>query len=174
MPDDSKTEVFISGLWDRMKERAAGMAAAYGGGMNTKKLTRDEEKLLFRARTDADGKPGISDEEAISHLQAGMSREAVGLLMYPRREKLAKSGGRLEPKDWIDYLNRLADEVEAEDRAGEAAQPIPAEQQMQSPMPLQAEPGAPPVDMPMSEGPGPTGIPMPPAPPQAPPTSGGY
>jgi hypothetical protein len=118
---DDKTEQHLRGLWDQMKARAKGMSIVYGPGYDNKPLSREEEKTLFRQRalsveqehelwraTNQDGSPMYTPER-------------IGQLVFDQREKLAKSGGRIEPKQWIKYLNDLAAEVEDEDRQTAAA-----------------------------------------------------
>jgi hypothetical protein len=118
---DSRAERFGRDYYEHEKQASKGLAGEYGTGYGGKKLTRAEEKLIFMSRVGKDGKPGISDEEAQQMLAAGKSPEEVGMLMFPQREPLAKSGGRIEPKDVIDWVNKIADEIAHQELAMRSA-----------------------------------------------------
>lgn len=106
---DQRSEAFMRGLWDATKAKAAGMAAYAAPGMggrelsdeeiaqawNTRALSVEQEWDLWRQRK-PDGSPQYTPEE-------------IGMQVFPHREKLAKSGGRVEPKDWIGWANRRAE-----------------------------------------------------------------
>ena len=125
MPKESRAERFGREYYEHEKEASKGLADVYGTGYQGKKLTRAEEKLIWMARVDKDGKPGISDEEAQQWLAAGKSREEVGMHMFPQREPLAKSGGRVEPKDWITFANKISDDITQQEMAMQAANGAP-------------------------------------------------
>lgn len=121
------TNEFLEGLYQKLKGRAAGMADLVGPGVDTEKLSDDEISALWNLRAVPIEKEwemwrqGRTPETA--HLPT-MTREEIGLAVYPNREKLAKSGGRSEPKDFIPWMNKRA-EKEAAKRAAQQPAPFP-------------------------------------------------
>ena len=103
MPEGQDQEI-AKMIWADMKKQAQEIAEMRGLAPGNKKLTPDEELALFM-REAPDWSP---DKEAIL-LAEGKTREEVGLLKYPERERLAKSGGRIQPKDWIAWANQQAE-----------------------------------------------------------------
>ena len=75
--------------WEDDKAAALAVADLQGPTPKTKKLTPDEEVLLYNQMT-----KGWTPDKEIAMLQAGKSREEVGLAKFDQRDKLAKSNGR--------------------------------------------------------------------------------
>lgn len=136
MPD-SKSEMLISGLWDRLKEKAKGVGGLAAPGVNMDRLTPDEELAIWNRRA-------IPIEQEWEMWRAGKTPEEIGMAVFPDREKLVKSGGRIEPSQWFAYSMKMAQKAEAARQQG--GQPPPdmgaADQQQQTP---EALAGAPPL-----------------------------
>lgn len=108
---DQIDESFLRGAFETLMKRAEGMAphfAASGGkklsdeeietAWNTRALSVEQEWELWRQ--------GNTPETA--HLPK-LTPEEIGLKVFPHREKLAKSGGRIEPKQFIGWANSYAE-----------------------------------------------------------------
>lgn len=106
MPEPTEAELFTQGLWTSMKERAAGAARVYGPGSNNKELTPDEEATIWNTRT-------MPLEKEWDLWRQGLTPEEIGLQVFGDREKLVKSGGRLEPKDWARKIESLMPRAKA-------------------------------------------------------------
>ena len=95
-------------LWSDMKAQAQEIAKMRGPAPQNKNLTPDEELLLYNQTA-----KGWTAEKEIAMLAAGKSREEIGLVKYPHRERLAKSGGRalskLEQSKYHDHMARKVD-----------------------------------------------------------------
>lgn len=109
-------EAFFAKGYELLKDRARRMAGQVASDEGAKKLSEDEISTLWNERAmpleqewelhrarQADGTPTYTPEQ-------------IGLLVFPKREQLAKSGGRLEPNEVTAWANRRA-EKEAAKRA---------------------------------------------------------
>lgn len=117
---DEKTTTHLEGLWNRMKDMAGGMAGVYGQGYNTKPLNEHEELMLWNKRAlslDQEWALWRQGRTPETQGQPILTPEEIGLKVFPEREKLAKSGGRVEPKDWHAYIKKMADKSEAQFQA---------------------------------------------------------
>lgn len=80
-------------LADDIKAGALGVAKMLGRSEDQKKATPEEELLLWGTTAD-----GWSIEKELSLLDQGKSREEVGLLKYPHRQRLIEDGERAVDK----------------------------------------------------------------------------
>ena len=76
-------------LAKNLKATALGVAALRGYASDLKKLSPEEELLMFNATA-----KGWSPEQELEMLASGKSPVEVGLAKYPHRMKLAASGVR--------------------------------------------------------------------------------
>lgn len=104
---------FLEGLYRAMRRRAETLAAHFQPGYDAKELdgddfealwnrrhlTIEQEWELWRARN-TDGTPMHTPE-------------MIGSMVFRDREKLIKSGGRVEPKEWISFANTTAKRMAA-------------------------------------------------------------
>ena len=112
-PDD----VFLEGLYQTFMAHAKGLAPLISSD-GAQKLNQDEIDILWdhprampiekewelhRAVQD-DGSPMYSPEQ-------------IGLMVWPQRERIAKSGGHIEPKDFIRAANRQAARMQVKRQA---------------------------------------------------------
>jgi len=137
---DKPQEDFSAGLWDAMKGSVAGVSDHFAPGFGSKELTPAEELSIWNERQ-------LSLEQEWELWRAGFTPQEIGLKVFGNRQRLAKSGGRVEPADEIAYANRLALRAEAAktqkpadhveptqplsplpNPAGPAEQPVPTDQ----------------------------------------------
>ena len=128
MPDQTQQERYLSGLWNQMKQRSAGLATTVGPGIDTKSLTPaehdrlwDERFLTIEQEHDL-WRQGRTPETAGQPI---LSPEEIGMRVFQNREKLAKTGGRLEPSQWYDYISRMADRAERRRQGAEMPDTTP-------------------------------------------------
>jgi hypothetical protein len=118
-------EGFLEGLYQAMRSRAQGMAPMFQPGADSTELTPDDKFTLWERRAipleqewelwrakNPDGTPMYT-------------REQIGLMVFRDREKLSKSGGHLEPKEWIAEANHLAREASKRRAAAQMAMTPP-------------------------------------------------
>lgn len=95
-------------LWSDTKAAALGTADLTGHSVDEKKLTQHEAVLLWNQEAD-----GWSHDKELALLASGKSRQAVGLLKYPNRQKLMEASGRYLDKyaqyRYADSLAKLSD-----------------------------------------------------------------
>lgn len=89
--------------YEMAMERARGTAGHFSPGYGTKDLTPDEELATFMDQ----GETPKTLEEIHEMYRQGLTQNQIGLVMYPKREQLYKSG-RPEPKAFIQKANALA------------------------------------------------------------------
>lgn len=114
---------FFRGLFEQMKGHAMGMAGAADAD-ELEKLTPDEKLMLWNRRAMPIEKEWELHREVNPDGTPRYTPEDIGLMVFPDRERLAKSGGRIEPKEFAREANRLAKRA-AERRALEAPPPEP-------------------------------------------------
>jgi hypothetical protein len=127
MPGPQDTPAFIEGLYEAMRKRAADLAPNFAPGYGTKEMTPEDVDLVWNRRvmpveqewelwrqTKPDGTPMYTPNQ-------------IGLLVFPDREKFAKSGGRVEPAEWIPFVNQTAKRMAAKREAQAALSPDPME-----------------------------------------------
>lgn len=145
MPDGQDQQI-AQMLWESMKTQAKEIAEMRGPAPGVKKLTPEEEQTLFWKMAD-----GWTPDKEIALLQSGKSREEVGLLKFPHREKLAKSNGRaLSKYEQAVYLANMAK------KSDPAFTPPPNKYQEPAPPPglmPPTESDAPPAALPETAGP---------------------
>lgn len=106
---DQRNEPFMRGAMEAAIEKAKGLAPYFGPGYGAKKVQPDEINTAWNTREMSveqewdlwrqrkpDGSPMYTPEE-------------IGLKVFPHRERLAKSGGRIQPRDWIAWANQQAE-----------------------------------------------------------------
>lgn len=122
------TPEFIEGLYNAMRKRAADMAPHFAPGYGTKEMTPEDTELVWNRRA-----MPVEQEwalwRAVKEDGTPMYTPAqIGMQVFPEREKLAKSGGRVEPKEWITFSNTLAKRMaakrEGQQQAAMAAPPM--------------------------------------------------
>lgn len=114
-------KTFLEGLYQAMRARAATMAPHFQPGYgaqeldgddletlwNHRSLTLEQEWELWRARN-PDGTPMYTPE-------------LIGSMVFKDREGLIRSGGRVEPKEWIGWANSTAKRMQARREAKQVA-----------------------------------------------------
>lgn len=115
-PQDRPSQQFLDGLWEATKGRAASMAPVFGEGAGGTTLSQAKIDVLWNERH-------LSPEQEAELWQQGLTPEEIGLQVFKNRERLMKSGGRIEPAQWISWCNRQArrmhDQRQAEQPAPE-------------------------------------------------------
>lgn len=120
MPREMDQKAYAAALWERLKADASNASGIFSGQGHAKKLTLDEKLAIWNDRAlsveqEHDlWRQGRTPETA--HLPI-LSPEEIGLKVFPKREQLYKSGGNVEPKDWIKEANFLGQEAEKRRRA---------------------------------------------------------
>lgn len=117
-PDDA----FMEGLYQTFMSKAKGMAPFINSD-GAKKLTPDEISLLWNKRAMPIEKEWELHRAVNPDGSPMYSREQIGLMVYPERERLAKSGGNIEPKAFIGQANRIAQREAAKRQAAQATEP---------------------------------------------------
>lgn len=110
---DQRSEAFLRGLWDATVNKAQGMSGYMAPGLGGQKMTPDDidEAWNHRALTveqEWDLWRQGSTPERIAAGERKLTPEEIGMQVFPHREKLAKSAGRVQPKDWIGWVNQQA------------------------------------------------------------------
>lgn len=117
-PDDA----FLEGMYQTMRKRAESMAPHFRPGYGAKELDGDELETVWNRRAlTLEQEWELHRAVAEDGVTPRYTREQIGLLVFPDREKLAKSGGRVEPKEWISWVNSTAKRMAARRAAREAA-----------------------------------------------------
>jgi hypothetical protein len=130
MPD-TPTPHFIEGLYQAMRKRAADLAPHFAPGYGTKAMTPDDLDAVWNRRAMP------LEQEWELHRQKKddgtplYTPAQIGLLVFPEREKLAKSGGRVEPSEWISWSNQQAKRQAAKREA--------QQRQLETPPPMEGE-----------------------------------
>jgi len=111
------TPEFIEGLYEAMKARAASLAPHFTPGYGSKAMNADDEDVVWNRR-----KIPVEQEWELWRQKKPdgtpmFTPSQIGLMVFPDREKFAKSGGRVEPKDWITFANRTAQRMAAKREA---------------------------------------------------------
>lgn len=118
MPEqDRRSEAFMRGLFDATIERAKGLAGYMDPGMGGKRLSDDEIDAAWNTRALT-----VEQEwnlwrqgrtpESVARGERMLSPEEIGMQVFPHREKLGKSGGRIMPKAYADWVNQRANREE--------------------------------------------------------------
>jgi len=120
MADQQVNAEFLEGLYQTIRKQASGMAPKFSPGYDSAELDGDELETVWNRRA-----MPIEQEWALHRAvkEDGTplySRRQIGLMVFPDREKLAKSGGRVEPHEWISWTNQTARRM-AQRRAERAA-----------------------------------------------------
>lgn len=118
---------FLEGLYQRMRARAAGMAPRFQPGTDSTELDGDDLETLWNKRAMPVEQEWELHRAVKEDSTPLYSREQIGLMVFPEREKLAKSGGRVEPKEFIRWANRTAQRMRARRDARAAMSPMPVE-----------------------------------------------
>ena len=130
MPPKMPSDDFLAGLYETMRGRAAGLAPHFQPGYGATELDGDDLETVWNRRAMPIEKEwelwrqGRTPETA--HLPM-LSPEHIGLLVFPDREKLAKSGGRVEPHEFISWTNAMAKRMAAKRDAQAAMNLAPSE-----------------------------------------------
>lgn len=109
---DRRSEEFMRGLFEQTVEKARGVAAYMSPGLGGKKLTPAEEEMAWSERA-----LSVEQEWDLWRLgrtpetagQRPLTPEEIGLQVFPKRERIAKSGGRVQPKEWVAWVNSYAE-----------------------------------------------------------------
>lgn len=89
MPSTVTDQALAEKIWADMKANAEQVASLLGPAAKTKKLTPEEELMLWNERD-----PKVSLEDIATWHGEGMSPEEMGQRIFHHREKLMASGGR--------------------------------------------------------------------------------
>lgn len=103
MTDESKAEQRAKLTYEMAVERARGTAKHFTPGYGTTELKPDEKLAVFMDQGDKQW----SLDEIHQLYRDGLTREQIGLKMFPKREQLYKTGN-IEPRAWIKAANDLA------------------------------------------------------------------
>lgn len=121
-------QAFLDGLYQTIRKRAAGMAPHFQPGYDATELDGDDLEAVWNERA----MPLEAEWEL--HRALGpdgvtplYTREQIGLMVFPKRERLAKSGGRVEPKEWISWANSTAKRMEKRRAERAMMSPTPPE-----------------------------------------------
>jgi hypothetical protein len=91
-------------LYEDSKATALGVAKLRGHGLNQKQGTSEDELTMWNATA-----KGWSIEKELQLLAEGKSREAVGLLKYPHRQKMIEQGERaIDKTKQFEYAATMA------------------------------------------------------------------
>lgn len=117
MPRPLNQKAYGQAMWERLKQDATNASGIFSGQGHSKKLSLDEKLAVWNDRA-----LSVEQEwelwrqgrtpESIARGEKPLSPEEIGLKVFPKREQLYKSGGNVEPKDWIKEANYLAQEAE--------------------------------------------------------------
>lgn len=152
MPTSQSAEQFAAGLWDSMRGHVAALAPHFSPGYGNSELTPEQELAIWNDRQ-------LSIEQEWELWDQGLSAEEIGMRVFPYREQLVKSGGRVEPEQWIAKANALAKRafVAAKEPPSVASPDAPPAPEPAPPPPM---PPMPPMRPPMPAAP-PAGLPVP-------------
>lgn len=130
--NDKPTQQFMDGLWESVKSRAEAMAPVVGSGAGGKTLNSREidmlwaEKHLSPAQVEDLWRIGRTPE-SIARGEKPLTVEEISMREHGNRERLMKSGGRIEPAQWIAWANRQAQRAQDQQNAQQSpAQPLVA------------------------------------------------
>lgn len=121
-------------LWSNTKAAALGTADLTGHSADQKRLTPQEAVVLWNEEA-----PGWSHDKELTLLASGKSREEVGLLKYPKRQKMMEASGR--------YIDKYA-QFQYADQMAKLSDPTyvtPPPQGQEPPVPLAEPPTSPPA-----------------------------
>jgi hypothetical protein len=122
-------ETLARKIWADTKAQALGQAEVMGHVAGQKKLTPEEELLLWNTPAD-----GWTPEQELALLLDGKSREEVGRQKFPKRQQLIEAGPRfLDKYEQAKYAAQMAR------KADPTWQPLPPP----GPAPLPAAPATP-------------------------------
>lgn len=97
-------------LWENTKRQAIEVAKLRGPAPGTKKLTADEEAVMWMT----EAKDWSPQKEAELWAKPGATAEAIGLEKYPHRKKIMASDGRaLDKLEQARYGLKVAQRVDA-------------------------------------------------------------
>lgn len=99
---------FFEGLYQQQRARAAAMAEASDVDSSVKKLTPEEFSTIWNRRAMPLEKEWELFRQRNEDGTPTYTREQIGLMVFPDREKLAKSGGKFEPREFIKNANAIA------------------------------------------------------------------
>lgn len=122
MPDTGPSPEFLKGLYEALRGRAAGLAPHFQPGYDSAELDGADVETLWHRRS-----MPLEAEWALHRARnpdgtPTYTREQIGLMVFKDREKLAKSGGRVEPKEWIAWTNSTARRMEKKRAARETSE----------------------------------------------------
>ena len=115
MPSEP-TPKFIEGLYEAMRKRAADLAPHFSPGYGTAELDSEDLETLWDRRAMPLEKEWELHRAMKTDGTPLYTPAQIGQLVFPERAKLAASGGRVEPKEQIKWVNRTAQRM-AEKRA---------------------------------------------------------
>jgi hypothetical protein len=109
---DQRSEGFLRGLFETTVEKARGMSAYMAPGLGGKKLSDEDVSLAWNTRALTVEQEwdlwriGRTPETAGQRI---LTPEEIGMQVFPHRERIAKSGGRVQPKEWFSWVNQRAE-----------------------------------------------------------------
>jgi len=128
MPEeqDRRSEAFVRGLFDAAVQRARGLAGYMDPGMGGKRLSDQDIDAAWNTRAlsveqEWDLWRQGRTSESLARGERALTPEEIGMQVFPHREKLGKSGGRIMPKEYAQWVNGRA---KREEDKRQAAQPM--------------------------------------------------
>lgn len=117
---------FLEGMYQQMRGRASEMAPRFKPGYGATELDGDELEAVWDKRAMSLEQEWELHRAVNEDGTPKLTREQIGLMVFPERERLAKSGGRVEPREMIAWVNQTARRMEQR-RAQRAMLPPPIE-----------------------------------------------
>lgn len=127
--NDAPTQKFMDNLWEAVKGRAKAMAPVFGEGSGGTALSRDHIDMLWSERhltpeQEAQLWRQGRTPESIAAGEKPLTPEEIALQVFQNRERLMKSGGRIEPNQWVSWCNatarRMQEKQDTSTRVGDA------------------------------------------------------
>jgi hypothetical protein len=114
-------EGFLEGLYQAFRSRAEGLAPMFQPGYDATEMDGDDIETVWNRRS-----MSLEDEWKLHQAKNPdgspmYSRELIGSMVFKDREGLIRSGGRVEPKEWIAFANTTAKRMAAKREARAAA-----------------------------------------------------
>jgi hypothetical protein len=119
---------FLKGAYEAMRTRAQGIADQMKPGVGATELDSDDFETVWNRRAmSLEEEWELWRQRQPDGVTPLYSPEQIGTMVFKDREKLIKSGGRVEPKEWISFANTAAKRMRAKREAREAMSPVPLE-----------------------------------------------
>ena len=129
MAEQQVNAEFLEGMYQAMRKRAESMAPHFKPGYDAKELDGDDLDTVWNRRAMSLEQEWELHRAVNEDGSPKFTRRQIGLMVFPDREKLAKSGGRVEPAEVISWVNSTAKRMAArrEVRVAEQSTMMPME-----------------------------------------------